>query len=356
MPSSWIITRRTLGGSKRYLVRYRAGGRESRVSYGGSFPTQTEARARKRFIDGELAACRLPVLDIVSAAPPQAPVLREACTAWRATRIDVTEGTQVLHRVALDRVLTQLGADTGIDTITAETVAQMVAAMAKPANARPNGYTRETIRKSVTALAMVLDHHGIDPNPCRDRRVRLPREKTRDLVPPLADHVEAVASILPRQHVLPFLLLDATGCRLGEIAGVRAGDLDERRQAFLIRPSVSKTSRPRWVQLPDDLYAAVLAQVPPRDDRDPDAPLLMGFDADSLRTCITRACKATGVPHFSPHALRRRRGSLLQKQGRSLAEVSETLGDTKVIAAQHYLFALGDYREIDRAEAPERVS
>jgi integrase len=67
-----------------------------------------------------------------------------------------------------------------------------------------------------------------------------------------------------------------------------------------------------------------------------------------LRTSIARACRHTGVPHFSPHALRRRRGSLLQKSGLSLAEVGAALGDTKVIIAEHYIFALGDHREVRR--------
>jgi integrase len=53
------------------------------------------------------------------------------------------------------------------------------------------------------------------------------------------------------------------------------------------------------------------------------------------------------TPHFSPHGLRKRRGSLLSKQGYSLAEVAERLGDTKVIAAEHYLYALGDYTEVE---------
>ena len=53
------------------------------------------------------------------------------------------------------------------------------------------------------------------------------------------------------------------------------------------------------------------------------------------------------TPHFSPHGLRKRRGSLLDKQGYSLAEIAEPLGDTKVVTAEHYLYALGDYTEVD---------
>jgi hypothetical protein len=42
-------------------------------------------------------------------------------------------------------------------------------------------------------------------------------------------------------------------------------------------------------------------------------------------------------------------GSLLSKQGYSLAEISERLGDTKVVTAERYLYALGDYTEVDYA-------
>jgi integrase len=72
--------------------------------------------------------------------------------------------------------------------------------------------------------------------------------------------------------------------------------------------------------------------------------------------CVTRACKATGVPHFAPHGLRRRRGSLHYKRTGSLAEVAEVLGDSKRVAADHYVYALTDYREADRSIALARCS
>jgi integrase len=302
----------------------------------------------------ELAAMRLP--DLLSTSlvdKPTAPTLADACAAWRATRIDVSEQTRVFHRVSCARVIDHFGPDVRLDKITAEQVAEMVAAMAAPSQTRAKPYSRESIKKSVHVLAGTFDHFGIDPNPARDRRIKLPREQARDLVPPLAEHVERVADVLPRRHVFPLVVLDATGCRVGELAGACIGDLDERRRSFLVRRSLAKNARPRWVELPDDLFEALLDRIPPREDRDLDAPLFADLDAPALRTAITKACKATGTPHFSPHSLRRRRGSLLQKQGRSLADVAEALGDTKVVAAEHYVFALGDYREIDRREALE---
>lgn len=118
---------------------------------------------------------------------------------------------------------------------------------------------------------------------------------------------------------------------------------------------MAKNEKPVWLALHDVLFAeAVLPGLPPRDDRDLDAPLFPGFNGSNLRTAITRACKATGTPHLSPHGLRKRRGSLLSKQGYSLAEIAERLGDTKVVTDEHYLFALGDYAEVDYRAALDR--
>lgn len=41
--------------------------------------------------------------------------------------------------------------------------------------------------------------------------------------------------------------------------------------------------------------------------------------------------------------------------GASLAEVAELLGDTKRVAADHYVYALTDYREVDRTLALARI-
>jgi integrase len=70
---------------------------------------------------------------------------------------------------------------------------------------------------------------------------------------------------------------------------------------------------------------------------------------------ITRACRA-GTPHFSPHGLRRRGGSLHYKRTGSLADVAELLGDSKRVAPDHYVYALTDYREVDRSIALARAT
>lgn len=236
-----------------------------------------------------------------------------------------------------------------INEVTVEHVTGLIAALAV------KDFKRGTIAKTRDALAQTLDHHGVDPNPARDKRVKLPRERKAHVPPPLADHVERVAQALPRTQVLPFLIIDVCGPRVNELLTAEVGDLDEHRKAIRVRWTVEKNDRYRHLDLPDDLFAALLATLPPREDRDLAAPLFRGLTETALRTAIARACKATGTPHFSPHGLRRRRGSLHYKRTGSLADVAQLLGDSKRVAAEHYVYALTDYREADYASALHRA-
>src|SRR5262245_7374410 len=74
-----------------------------------------------------------------------------------------------------------------IDELEVDDVTALVAALTDA------GYKRETISKSRDALAMVLDHHQVEPNVVRDKRVKLPKERKPHVPPPLAEHVERVA-------------------------------------------------------------------------------------------------------------------------------------------------------------------
>lgn len=112
------------------------------------------------------------------------------------------------------------------------------------------GLRKQTIRKTVSVLAMVLDHHGVQPNPARDRRVKLPREEKRELTQPTAADVLAVHSLLPSVYRLPLLVLDATGMRVGEMETLTWGDVDERRGRWRLRSSETKTRAARWVSPP----------------------------------------------------------------------------------------------------------
>jgi integrase len=343
MASTWIRKRASRDGV-RFRVEYRLGGRESRPRYAGSFRTQREALGRKAWVAGELAAMRVPDLAALGRGPVRAPTVAEACERWRASRVDVAEGTRVLHRVALSRVLPILGARR-VDELTVADVNAVVEQLAAA------GRKRETIRKSVKYLAAVLEEQGVEPNPARDKRIRLPHEEAAELVPPAAEHVEAVFRLLARPYRLPLLWLDWSGARVASVESVLVGDYDEPGRRVRLRASTTKTRKALWVELPEVLAEAISATLPPREDRDLEARLFRDVRADRLRTAIARASKAAGVPVFSPHDLRHRRISLLHHQGRSWAEIGALVGQRKLsITADTYTHVLVDGRELDLGE------
>jgi|Tabmets5t2r1_1033131.scaffolds.fasta_scaffold04769_4 integrase len=350
MPSVWIERRKTASGRARYVVKYRLGGRESSRRYAGSFAAKRDAIARRTWVAGELSAMRVPNISALDARPTQSQTIAEACEQWRATRVDVTESTRVLHRVALGRVLPLLG-DRRVNDLTVDDVNALVVELTGA------GRKRETIRKSVKYLAAVLEEHGVDPNPARDKRVRLPHAELIELEPPTSEHVEAVVRLLAPSYRLPLLWLDWSGARVASVETALVGDYDEAARRVRLRASTTKTRAALWVDLPDALADAIEAALRPREDRDPLAPLFPGVTADRLRTAIARACKAAGVPVFSPHDLRHRRISLLHRQGRTWAEIGRLVGQRKLsITADTYTHVLTDGRELDyRALVSELV-
>ncbi len=340
MASVWIRTRETRSGTKRYRVEYRLGGRESRIRYGGSFATKREATIRAGWVAGELAAQRVPELRLADEAAA-ARTLREAAERWQESRVDVAENTRLQHRSAVRMLLPVLG-DRRVDTLTSADVADLVGRLTA------NGKARETVRKSLLALAMVLDHEGVAPNPARDKvKVRLPRQERLEIVPPTAEHVLAVHALLPPRYRLPLLVLDATGMRLGELEQLTWGDVDEPRQRWRVSRAVSKTGRARWVSIAPAVFDAVCGLVP-RDDRIPERLVFQGFGGDRFRTAVTRACTAAGIPTFSPHDLRHRRISLLHLAGVPWARIGEHVGQRNLaVTANTYSHVLMDEAELD---------
>ena len=228
-----------------------------------------------------------------------------------------------------------------IDEITVDDVTALVAALA----AHP--YKRETGAKDADRARAMSRRYAVDPNRRRDERIKLSKER-RPHPPPLAEHVERAMNTVVHEYMLPLLVIDECGPRVSELETCEVGDLDEHRRAIRVRWTFEKNERYRHLDLPNDLFEALVATLPPREDRDLAPPLFPDLTDARLRMSITRACKATGTPHFSP-GLRRRRGSLHYKRSGSLAEVAELLGDSKRVAADHYVYALTDYREVDRS-------
>jgi integrase len=180
---------------------------------------------------------------------------------------------------------------------------------------------------------MVIDDAGVTPNPCRDKHVRLPREEPEEINPPTADHLESVYRLLPSRHRLALLWLDWSGARVSSVDLTLVGDYDEARRRVRLRAATTKTRKALWVELQPALADTLEGQLGPREDRDVHARLFAGSGADALRTSIAKACRAAGIPLFSPHDLRHRRIRLLHLRGatgadRRVRRAAQPLGDS----------------------------
>jgi hypothetical protein len=152
-------------GDLRRRVEYRLGGREAPTLFAGSFATMREAKTLQGWILGEIAARRVPDLRSLAVEASEAPTLEVAGERWSASRFDVAESTRTQQRVSLKLALPMLGTRR-VDELEAQDVAALVADLFE------KGKAPGTIRKTVQAVAMVLDHAGVKPNPARDRRRR----------------------------------------------------------------------------------------------------------------------------------------------------------------------------------------
>jgi integrase len=253
--------------------------------------------ARRTPASSGSSAKRVPDLSWFAAEPEKAPTFAQAARRWQASRVDLADSTRLQHRIQLDKLLPLIGTRL-VDALTAQDFIDAVADL------HAAGTARETIRKTLGAGAMTLDHAGVAPNPARDRSIKLPFEEPEEINPPTAEQVEAVFRLLPSKHRLPLLWLDWSGARVSAIDLTLVGDYDEPRRRVRLRASTTKTRKALWIEAHPDLADAIERRLGSCEDRDHEARLFAESGAEALRTAIAKACRATGIPLWSPHDLR----------------------------------------------------
>jgi integrase len=312
-----IRVRATKTGEKRYLVRYRLGGRAFKQLSAGTFKTLKEARARRDFVAGEIAAGRDPSIALLALTIEQLPsrTLTEWAELYVAARVDLADETHANVRSHLKRILPTFGnKDPALirpGDVQAWVAEQMPSL--QPAS----------LRRYMATFRLLLDYAGCDPNPAAG--VKLPRVEQTEKRVPSASQFAAILSAVPQRWRLPLRVLEQTGMRVGELERLTWGYVDLAGARFLVRRGKTAAAR-RWVAVPGWLIEE-LAAAAPLDGGD--RRVFPGFSGNVAGHTMRRACDALGLPRFSPHDLRHRYISVKIREGVPAPAVSAQVGHTR---------------------------
>jgi integrase len=279
-----------------------------------------EARIRRNLIAGELAAGRNPrALMRTLTEQPKARTFARWAETYRESRPDIGDETRKNTLSHLKRLLPTFG-ERDPATITPSDVQEWI-------GAQMNELKPSSLSRYLNTLRQVLDFADVDPNPARDRRVKLPRIEATTLEPPTANQVDAILAHSPPRWKLALRTLEQTGMRVGELHDLEWRDFDLAERRFRIRRGKTATAR-RWVAVPPWLVEEIATTCPP-DDRIAERRVFQGFSPDVAKNVMARACKAAGIPHFHPHDLRHRYASVKLREGVPVTELAAQLGHAR---------------------------
>jgi integrase len=277
-----------------------------------------EARLRRDLIGGELAAGRNPAEVLRASSAPTRRTFREWAEAYKTSRVDIGEQTQRNMDSHIKRLLPAFG-DRDPQAISASDVQEWIG---QNADLNPSSF-----RPYIGTLRLLLDFAGVDPNPARDKRIKLPRVELAEIEPPTSEQVETIiANVKPRWQ-LPLRTLEQSGMRVGELTALEWRDVDVAGSRFRIRSGKTAAAR-RWVAVPPWLMVEIQATCPP-DDRTPERRVFQGFTPNSAGNAMERACKAAGIPHFHPHDFRHRYASVKLREGVPVTDLAAQLGHSR---------------------------
>lgn len=321
MSPAWIRPRTVKRSARNprgrtYQVLYRRGGRGYRIESAGTFKTERDARTRRDLVAGWLAAGLNPKDELAKlqadTAPPR--TTEQWLQEWLASLHHVAENTRITYRDGARAALTAVGA-TDLHEITVADCSRGVAALAAK-------YKVKTVATYWSNLAQLLDYAGVDPNPARDRRIRLPKQKRIPPTVPTADHFQVMLDRIADKYVLPMVTIEQTAIRVETIDALSWGSIDIRGRRIRVS---EKGGKHRWIPVAAWLMRA-LEQSCPLEDRLPDRRVFQGVTSAGLRQAMRKACQLGKIPHYHPHDLRHRRASLWHLQGVPDAVLAETIG------------------------------
>lgn len=284
---------------------------------------------------------------------PNADTVKTLLEAWGAAydnRADLAPATRTSAEVVSRRIIDALG------SVLLERLDRR--ALERYRDQRQRTAAASTVALDLTILRQAWEwgrEVGLAPERDLPRiKVRPRHDEVRErYTPSTEDVLRVLDELLPAGrrrvawHARVAWMLLATGCRIGEVAGLRRGAVDLERAELRV---TGKTG-PRTVPLSSGAVEEIRSWGL-HDDPEarvwPVAPRTIG---EHLNHAIAAACERAGVKAWTPHALRRHAVDALYRRGIDPTVAAAILGHSPQVAMTYYRRAA----EGDLREAMERV-
>jgi site-specific recombinase XerD len=227
------------------------------------------------------------------------------------------------------------------------------------------GRAATTVNRRLAALHEFFEYLAEEgqeaewPNPVNWKRQRvkpgkrLPRDASERDVERLMAQVKR-----PRDRAMFRLMLDV-GLRVGEVAGLRKGDLIAGQDGSLGRLRVrGKGDKERFVWLAAETSSVVQAWLAQRPDVGDEAMFITrrkkGFSERGIQERLAHYCRLAGV-QVSAHQLRHTFGRRMAEAQMPVTSLAALMGHTQVTTTQIYIAGAGVEVQADYQAAIERL-
>jgi integrase len=300
--SVYVVARTVSDGTRRFDVKFRKGGRYTRIEHAGTFKTRRDANTRLDLVRSLLAGGLNPAGELKRRNQPTQ-LFSQIAEDWHESRRKVSPETRAGFGYRMPKLIETFG-ELSVDALGFEDVVAWISVLERE-------YAPGTVHLFVRQLRMILDYAG-GQNVARDRRVELPRLVTKEPEPPDAPAVLAALESLPDSVMAPVIAMEQLGTRISETLSLRPSDLNVTR--VRIRREASKGGRlGRSIDAPEWLVDALMQRLP-----------LQVAKNTVGRTLAEKTAKA-----FHPHDLRHRRATLWYQQGIGPVELARRLGHAR---------------------------
>jgi len=201
------------------------------------------------------------------------------------------------------------------------------------AHLRKRGYKEGSVYTAAVAVKRFLEYLGFTEALKGFEYPKRPANLPKYLEP---EDIEALVSVANERDKLVVLLLYTTGMRVGELVGVKVGDVDLERHALRIR---GKGAKEREVFFSPALRPLLERAI---RGRDPDEPLIPGRKGKplhyvSVERILKRLAKKAGLKKkVTPHILRHSFATHSLMRGMDVREIQELLGHASLKTTQVY--------------------